>query len=419
VLIALIVGGCGSSNSGGSSAEHAADGPATTATTAPVATHAPLPVPASATPEPGGYVQGGGVIARVGPYAITRSALEGRMRIELLTEAPSERVTPVPPKFSSCISRLAELSKPPTGKTGPDEAQLRNDCRALYKSLVSRVLSPLISAYWVKGGAHELGINVSAAQLRHELAVAKGAPFRTETSFRAFLAQSGESIPDLLFNIEENVLAGALREEVEKPFAHVSDAQVAAYYKENEQAFYVPEERALGLVRTSSEAAAARVERELRSGVSFAAISKRLAPEQPRFLVQGLLSGLKPGVFKERALNDAIFSAKTHVVEPPVELSLIKFDFRNKQDIQNVNGYYIFEVQSVKRGYQRSLAQVKAEIAKSLPVTLQKQADRKFIGAWREKWRARTDCSPGYVVRKCRQFKPVPGEPGEDPYTYD
>jgi hypothetical protein len=30
-----------------------------------------------------------------------------------------------------------------------------------------------------------------------------------------------------------------------------------------------------------------------------------------------------------------------------------------------------------------------------------------------------TDCAPGFVVLKCREFKPAPGEPAEDPYTLD
>jgi hypothetical protein len=415
-LVALVVGGCGGSSGDG----HGADGPGATAAVVPVAAHKPLTIPASAVPAPGGSVQNGGVVARVGPYVITRSALEGRIRIEVLTEAPAERVDPVPPKFSSCIARLAVLLQPAAGKAAPTEAQLKSDCAALYQGLVTRVLGPLISAYWVKGGAREQGIEVSPAQLRQELSVAKGAPFRSETSFRTFLAQSGESIPDLLFSIEESVLAGALREEVEKPFQHVTSAQVARDYEENKSAFYVPEERDLGLIRTHSLAAADRVRRELKSGVSFATIFKRLAPDQPPYLIHGLLLGLKPGVFGERALNDAIFNAKMHVVGGPVQINLIKpFRFRNRYDIQNINGYYVFEVESVKRGYEQTFAQVQAEIAKGLAIHLQKQAVADFVGTWRNKWRAKTDCSPGYVVRKCRQFRSAPGERGEDAYTFN
>jgi hypothetical protein len=40
-----------------------------------------------------------------------------------------------------------------------------------------------------------------------------------------------------------------------------------------------------------------------------------------------------------------------------------------------------------------------------------------FVSAWRAKWRPRTDCRPGYIVETCRQFKPAPGEPPEDPYS--
>jgi hypothetical protein len=56
-------------------------------------------------------------------------------------------------------------------------------------------------------------------------------------------------------------------------------------------------------------------------------------------------------------------------------------------------------------------------LARTLPETLYKEALVRFVKAWRARWRARTVCSPGFVVRNCREFKPVPGEPPEDAYT--
>jgi hypothetical protein len=86
-------------------------------------------------------------------------------------------------------------------------------------------------------------------------------------------------------------------------------------------------------------------------------------------------------------------------------------------DIENVNGYYVFKVTNVKKSHKNTLAEVKAAIAPQLPNLLYQQAVGTFVKHYRAKWIARTNCRPGYVVRKCRQFKRSPGETPEDPYT--
>jgi hypothetical protein len=92
------------------------------------------------------------------------------------------------------------------------------------------VLDSLISAYWTFGGALEEGISVTDSRVRGELEAAKGRPFRSEQAFRAFLAETGENIPDLLFNLKEQVLSGALRGKIEAQVGDIGPARVARYY---------------------------------------------------------------------------------------------------------------------------------------------------------------------------------------------
>jgi parvulin-like peptidyl-prolyl isomerase len=407
-LAVLLVAGCGGSSS------HNGDPSAGKVSQAA----ARKPVPASVVPAPGGAVQTGGVVARVGEYVITRSAFENRMRIELLSEPPAERILPVPPAFTGCIARLAKMSASTVAASRPSSAALKSDCEGLYRRLLRRVLDPLISAYWVMGGAREMGITVSDAQLRQQLDALKGPRFNTEAAFQKLLAQTGENVPDMLFNLRDEVLEGAIRARVEATAGPITPARIARYYAENKAAYAVPELRDLGFIHTRNLATAQQVKRELASGVSFARIAKRLANEQPHYAPEGILSELHPHEFKIPALNDAIFAARAHVLSGPVHVNLgPAYDVRLPHDIQDIDGYYVFEVQSIKPAYEQSFAQVKASIAQELPLTLKRQAVAAFVAKWRRKWVARTDCSPGYVVRKCRQFKPVPGETPEDAYT--
>jgi hypothetical protein len=410
LVLVLVVAGCGGSSGHVSLGGGAGGGEARLVGRGPVG--------GLVVPEPGGGVQSGGVVARVGQFVVSRSAFEARLRIEALGDVSGQGVVPVPPAFVGCVSRLAVSLRTAAG-VSPAAAVLKEDCGVLYDGLRSRVLGSLISDYWVIGGALEQGISVPDERIRAEFDALKGPDFRTEAAFRRFLAQTGESAQDLMFNIKEQVLEGALRGKVEASAGPVTPARIARYYQKNKKSYMVAEQRSLGMIHTKTLAEARRVKRELLSGVSFATISKRLTNYQPYYMRDGLFAGLEPHVFREAPLNDAIFSARPHVISGPVRLELgPAYDLDAPHDIEDLDGYYVFEVQSVTPAHQQTLAQVRASIAQMLPVLLQREAVAAFIAGWRRKWRAKTICSPGYVVRKCREFKPTPGET-EDAYTFN
>ncbi len=401
----LGLAGCGSSHGVASNDSHVSD---------PVST-----LVNSATVAPGGGEQSGSVVARVGNAVITKSALDGRMAIVAQGESPPENIIPVPPDFTACISRLAEYDrKSGNSAAATATAQLKKTCAALYEKLLKNSLEPLISGYWVIGGAAEDGLVVSDQSTKQLFSRAAQKQFRSAAKFRSFLAATGQNVPNLLFDEKVEILAGAIREKVYQALPPVTAASVARYYDENKPQFAVNEQRDLGILHTKNAATANQIKRELQAGVSFASIAKRLGKEQPVYTREGLLPGLEPHAFAEKSLNDAIFSAKGHVVSGPIRVDLLPgFHYRTLADIRNINGYYIFEVEKIDPAHQETLAQVKATITQELPRILQRQAIAAYIKGWRARWRAKTDCSAGYVVRKCRQFKPSPTELPEDAYT--
>jgi hypothetical protein len=221
----------------------------------------------------------------------------------------------------------------------------------------------------------------------------------------------------LLFNEKIELLREGIRAKINRELGPLTHAKIVSYYDRHRAQFFVGEQRDMGFLRTKrSGAVAARMRRELLSGVSYATLAKRYASEQPSYAKDGLLSGLEAGVFKETSLNDAIFAAKPGVVGGPVRLAPESAPVRYPL-ISSIEGYYLFTVYKIIPGHYTPLAPLESTFKKDLPILLEKQEVAALMKRLRPKWRAVTDCAPGFVVLKCRQYKPVPGEPEEDAYT--
>jgi foldase protein PrsA len=336
------------------------------------------PLPASTGLLVGGPVPPGEVIAEVGKVQIPKSALQRGVLIEQRTQIPGDHHSHV----------LQEISK-------------------------------LIAAEWVLGEAAAKGLAPTEAQVRQRYEQVMPQQFGTQAKFQAFLTRSGESVPDLLLKLKEQLAINTMFEKLRTSSERVTPAVAVRYYAQNKAQYVVSEKRDMGMIRTKTAPEAARVKRELQSGVSFASIAKRLKSEQPRYTVQGLLNGLRPNIYAEKELNDAIFSAKPNVLSGPVNVQVSRgVHFRNPKDIKNIDGYYIFKLTKIEPAHQQSFSEVKAAIAQQLPYLRYKTARGAFVKSWRERWKAKTNCRPGYVVHKCRQAThPLPGEAPEDPYT--
>jgi foldase protein PrsA len=406
--------GCGSGNSSSNSASTTAakSGPVSSEIdTAPIA--------------PGGPVQSGGVAVRVGPATITKTAFDDRMVIEAhgQSQAGQQPLVPEPPAYQSCITQLAARTAG-FGTSSSKQSSpggLKAQCAHLYEEFRKNVLSELISAEWVIVGAAERGLKVSDNEVRQRFGSLRKAQFPSEQKFREFLTGSGETISDLLFNTKMQLLSEKIRQKIKESVPPVTPAALASYYSANKAKYAVPDERDIGLIRTKHPAAAIQAKREGESGVSFTAIAQRRAHEQTLFTASGLLTAIKRVLPHEKALNDAIFSTKLNAVGGPIRLSLFpgyhRHFHQNPNDINNIDGYYLFKVLAIRPAHTETLTHVTPRLKKELPDLINKKALVAWIAAWRARLRPKTDCSPAYVVRKCRQYAAAKGEAPEDPYT--
>jgi hypothetical protein len=78
----------------------------------------------------------------------------------------------------------------------------------------TEALEFLISSDWVLGEARDLHVAVSAAQIKRQFDRVKAQQFRRRAEFKAFLRSSGETISDLLFRVQLNMLSERIERHV-------------------------------------------------------------------------------------------------------------------------------------------------------------------------------------------------------------
>jgi parvulin-like peptidyl-prolyl isomerase len=342
------------------------------------------------------------VVVKVGNQAITKAAYAHALAIATRQEGPGT-VTPVPPDFTACIAHL-KASAPASTASGPrpSVADLKTECSEQFKSIQTRALDRLIVDDWTVGGAAELGVSVSEASVRklvegyeHE---------KSASALQARLALQDRTVADLEVEERVQLLGEGIRQVLGKRTSHITQAQVVAYYDQHKASFGTPERRVLEIARAATEKEALKVKREIASGRSFASVVRKLPLGQPIYSTNGLVPEYSSDMYEEPPLNNAIFAVKPHVLSGPVKIYL---------------GYYIFEVKRIIPATQKTLAQSAAAIRAQLPSELYNQALVSFIKHWRATWTARTDCQPGYVVAKCKQYKAPVGALPEDAYSLD
>jgi foldase protein PrsA len=307
--------------------------------------------------------------------------------------AASKPVIPEPPKYTACIAHLqATQAKLAKGAPGPFKAQ----CEQQYKTLQPEVLGFLISSAWVLGEGSSLGVNVSDKEVKKRFAQIREQQFPKPAEFEKFLANSAQTVSDLLLRVKLNLLSSKIQQKIVKAKSNVSQAAIQKYYNEHKSRFEVPEKRSVNIILTKTEAAAKKAKSEVSSGKSFSSVAKAVSIDP----VSKAHGGLLPEVVKgqqEQALSNAIFAAKPNVLSGPVKTPF---------------GFYIFEVKSVTPGSVQTLAQAQSSVKSQLVATNQQQALSSFVKNFKKKWTAKTDCVARYngvalasAIQDCKQYK--------------
>ena len=335
----------------------------------------------------------GNAVLQVNGHSVTKATFDHWMAVASASSSPgttpAKPVVPEPPNYTACIAHLQATRPKVKGQAAPTTAQLKSQCEQQYKILQQEVLGFLISAEWVIGEASHLGVKVTDKEVSKKFEEVKNQQFPKAADFEKFLATSGQTVSDLLLRVKLNLLSSKIQQNITKAKTTITQAQIEKYYNENKQRFGVPERRNIEIILTKTEAAAKKAKQEVESGKSFASVAKRVSIDPTSKASGGLLPGVVKGQ-EEKALDAAIFSAKTNVLSGPVKTPF---------------GYYIFKVTGVTAGSQQTLAQAQASVKQQLTATQQSKALGSFVKEFKKRWTGRTDCRSGYVVADCKQYK--------------
>jgi foldase protein PrsA len=344
---------------------------------------------------------GGGIpsnaVVQVGGNPITKATFEHWLSVAASSSAvavPGQKapkpVVPDPPKYTACIAHLeATAPKPAKGQSKPTAAQLKTQCEQQYQSLQQQVLGFLISSSWVIGEAKDQGVKVTDKEVKKQFEQIKNQQFPKAAEFQKFLQTSGQTISDLLLRVKLNLLSSKIQQKIAKRKGSITQAQISKYYNEHKSQFGTPEKRNLKIILTKTEAAAKKAKQEIESGKSFSSVAKSVSIDPTSKAKGGELTGITKGQ-EEKALDQAVFSAKKNVLSGPVKTPF---------------GYYIYEVTGTTPGNQQTLAQAQSSIKQQLTAQQQQQALSKFVKEFRKKWEGKTECRSGYVVQDCKEFK--------------
>jgi parvulin-like peptidyl-prolyl isomerase len=337
----------------------------------------------------------GNAVVQVGSVPVTKEAFNHWMQVAATANSPaqgaiSKPVVPEPPDYKACIAHLqATTPAPAKGQTAPTTAQLKSQCEQQYKQLQQQVLGFLISSNWVLGEAGDLGVKVSDKEVHKQFEKIKSQQFPRVAEYEKFLVSTGQTTSDLLLRVKLNMLSSKIQEKVAKKKHAVTKSEIEKYYNENKQRFGQPEKRSVEIILTKTEAAAKKAKQEVESGKSFASVAKSTSIDPTSKASGGLLSEVIKGQ-QEKALDEALFSAAPNVLGGPLKTPF---------------GFYVYRVKSVTPGSQQTLAQAEASIKAQLTASQSQTSLSKFVKEFRTKWKAKTDCLAGYVIKDCKQFK--------------
>ena len=348
----------------------------------------------------------GNAVVTVDGKPITKDTFAHWMGVAALasgaTQGASKPAVPEPPHYTACIAHLqATAPKPAKGQPAPTTAQFKTQCEQQYKSLQQEVLGFLISSSWVLGEAGSLGVKASDKEVKKRFEQIRNQQFPKSAEFEKFLANSGQSVSDLLLRVKLNLISSKIQQKIAKQKAKVTQSEIEKYYHENQQRFSVPEKRDLELILTKTEGAAKKAKAEVESGKSFASVAKSSSIDPTSKANGGQLPGVVKGQ-EEKSLDQAVFSAQKNVLSGPVKTAF---------------GYYIFRVKNTTAGSQQSLQQAQSTIKAQLTATQQQSALTNFVKRFKTKWIAKTDCRAGFVVMDCKQYKAPKTTPTKAPIT--
>lgn len=256
-----------------------------------------------------------------------------------------------------------------------------------------RALALLISSNALVGEATGRGLAVPSDAV--DFAFTEREEQDGARQLREHLKATGQTVADVKLEISAELALDAMRQDVERRAARITQREVADFYSRNRQLFRAPELRVVDFIETlPSRSAAIALIKQIGAGTRFAEMGFRERVPRP------LIPTGRPD--KIRLVN-AIFSARPGVASSPLRF---------------FHAWTVFVVRKIipPHGLPKPLAEVRDEAAKRLTALRHDKLAAQLDKEYRERWVARTQCHAGYVVPGCAQYRGPMGS-YEDPFA--
>jgi foldase protein PrsA len=331
----------------------------------------------------------GNSVADVAGNPISTQAFNHWMFVAAKSQASQNPGAPVivpndPPQFDHCVAQVRRQI-PSLAKTS--SKQLRADCKQLFGSLSNQVMDFLIKGYWYQAEAARDHIHVSNSQVQKAFDKAKNAQFSTQSQFKTFLTQTGQTLQDILFRFRINQVYQKL---LARHKSTVSAAQIQSYYNSHQTQFGTPQTRDIRIVLTKTAAQAKAAMKALKSGKSWNKVAKQYSTDPTSKNNGGLLVGVSQGQ-QDAALDKAAFAAPLNQLLGPVRGQF---------------GYYVFEVTKITKATHQTLAQATPLIRQTLTGQQQSAAQAAIDKTAKKHWLSQTTCRSVYAMADCKGYKP-------------
>ena len=326
----------------------------------------------------------GNSVAVVAGNPITLKAFHHWLYIAAASQSASSGAPVIVPSNppGACVAQarkeIPALAKTPT-KT------LDKECKALFTQLSGEVMSFLITSYWYQAEAAREHVKVTDAMVTKSFNTIKKQQFPTEAQFKAFLAQRGFTVADILYSTRISVV----QQQLVKHLTHkVTPAQIAAYYKSHLTQFGTPETRDMRIVLAKTKGGALAAKSALIHHQSWSKVAKKYSTDPTTKNSGGLLVGVRKGQ-DDPALDDAAFVAPINKLLGPVKGAF---------------GYYIFEVTKITPATQQTLAQSTTLIEQTLKGQQATAIQNKLVALVKKHWKSQTTCQSTFAIPDCANY---------------
>ena len=336
----------------------------------------------------------GNAVATVDGTAITRSDFDHWMTVfakssaSQATQSGSSSTTstvPDPPDYTACVKAKRDAAAKTKSKARPSDTQLKKQCATEYTTLRDQALGLLIASQWLEGEATDQGIKVTPAEVTKSIDTQRKQQYPKMADFQKALKDAGFTMEDLRFQTRLQQLQEKLVDKISKGAGAPTAKEISAYYEKSKSQFGSPETRDLHIVLTKDKATAEKAKKAVESGESWSSVSKKYSTDEASKSQGGKLTVTKGN--QEPAFDNAVFAGKKGEVLGPIKTQF---------------GYYVVEIDSIKKSDQQTLAQATPTIKQVLTQQDQQKAVSDFSGDYRKKWTAKTDCRKGYTIQGCK-----------------